>query len=70
LQNFCKKVGKKAEQWLDYAGEPRPCYPKSEVDNVIAEKNKEIDELRNEADVYKAKYEREYDIAVHNVLAS
>jgi hypothetical protein len=27
----------KAEQWLDYAGEPRPCYPKSEADKVIAE---------------------------------
>lgn len=26
----------KAEQWLDYAGEPRPCYPKSEADKVIA----------------------------------
>ena len=24
-----------AEQWLDYAGEPRPCYPKSEADKVI-----------------------------------
>jgi hypothetical protein len=30
----------KAEQWLDYAGEPRPCYPKSEADKVIAEKDK------------------------------
>ena len=27
----------KAEQWLDYAGEPRSCYPKSEADKVIAE---------------------------------
>lgn len=32
----------------------------------LAEKDKEIAELRNEADVYKAKYEQEYDIAVHN----
>lgn len=34
-------------------------YIKSEADKVI-------EELRNEADVYKAKYEQEYDIAVHN----
>ena len=34
-------------------------YLKSEADKVI-------EELRNEADVYKAKYEQEYDIAVHN----
>jgi hypothetical protein len=27
----------KAEQWLDYAGEPRPCYQKSEADKVIAD---------------------------------
>ncbi|MBO6063416.1 MAG: hypothetical protein J6P62_05525 [Bacteroidales bacterium] len=42
------------------------CYDRDEVDKVIAEKDKEIEELRNEADVYKAKYEQEYDIAVHN----
>lgn len=34
-------------------------YIKSEADKVIAE-------LQNESDVYKAKYEQEYDIAVHN----
>ena len=41
-------------------------YTRTDADTVIAEKDKEIDELRNEADVYKAKYEQEYDIAVHN----
>ena len=27
----------KAEQWLDYGGEPRSCYPKADVDASIAE---------------------------------
>ena len=27
----------KAEQWLDYSGEPMPCYPKAEADKVIAD---------------------------------
>lgn len=26
-----------AEQWLDYSGEPMPCYPKVKVDESIAE---------------------------------
>ena len=26
-----------AEQWLDYSGEPMPCYPKVKVDAAIAE---------------------------------
>jgi hypothetical protein len=26
----------KAEQWLDYSGEPMPCYPKHEADAYIA----------------------------------
>ena len=46
----------KAEQWLDYAGEPRPCYPKSEADKVIAElkdklqaANEQIENLINSA---------------------
>ena len=42
----------KAEQWLDYAGEPMPCYPKSEADKVIAEKNAKIRRLRRA--LYKA----------------
>ena len=36
----------KAEQWLDYAGEPRPCYPKSEVDEAIAELKAENESLK------------------------
>ena len=36
----------KAEQWLDYAGEPRSCYPKSEADKVIAE----LEEKRDTAE--------------------
>lgn len=47
-------------------GEECLAYKKSEADNVIAEKDKQIAGLRNEADIYKAKYEQEYDIAVHN----
>ena len=31
----CDKL--KAEQWLDYSGEPMPCYPKANVDAAIAE---------------------------------
>jgi hypothetical protein len=27
----------KAEQWLDYSGEPMPCYPKAKVDAAIEE---------------------------------
>lgn len=27
----------KAEQWLDYSGEPMPCYPKATVDAAIEE---------------------------------
>jgi len=27
----------KAEQWLDYSGEPMPCYPKAKVDAAIDE---------------------------------
>ena len=34
-----------AEQWLDYAGEPRPCYPKSEVEEAIAEIKEENESL-------------------------
>lgn len=36
----------KAEQWLDYAGEPRPCYPKAEVDAAIASLKAENAELK------------------------
>ena len=38
----CDKL--KAEQWLDYSGEPMPCYPKAKVDAAIAElKQKLVD---------------------------
>lgn len=39
----------KAEQWLDYSGEPMPCYPKHEADAYIAEleesHKKEVEQL-------------------------
>lgn len=44
----------KAEQWLDYAGEPNPCYPKSEADKVIADKDAKI--LALDAEVFKQKH--------------
>lgn len=37
----------KAEQWLDYSGEPMPCYPKAKVDAAIAELKAENDHLRS-----------------------
>lgn len=36
----------KAEQWLDYGGEPRSCYPKADVDEAIAEMKEENATLR------------------------
>ena len=38
----------KAEQWLDYSGEPMPCYPKAKVDEAIAELKREIKRLEEE----------------------
>ena len=38
----------KAEQWLDYSGEPMPCYPKAKVDAAIAELKREIKRLEEE----------------------
>ena len=37
----------KAEQWLDYSGEPMPCYQKAKVDAAIAELKAENDHLRS-----------------------
>ena len=42
----CDKL--KAEQWLDYSGEPMPCYPKAKVDAAIAELKREIKRLEEE----------------------
>ena len=40
---MCDKL--KAEQWLDYSGEPRACYPKAAVDETIAELEEKVDAL-------------------------
>ena len=42
----CDKL--KAEQWLDYSGEPMPCYPKAKVDAAIAELKAENERLEEE----------------------
>lgn len=34
------------EQWLDYGGEPMPCYPAKDVDEAIAELKAENDRLK------------------------
>ena len=36
----------KAEQWLDYGGEPRACYPKAEVDKAIAELKQKLEDVQ------------------------
>ncbi len=36
----------KAEQWLDYSGEPMPCYPKVKVDAAFAELKAENERLK------------------------
>lgn len=47
----------KAEQWLDYSGEPMPCYPKAKVDAAIAELKTALNESE------KARYEAGADAA-------
>ena len=42
----CDKL--KAEQWLDYSGEPRPCYPQKDVDSAIDELKREHHRERDE----------------------
>ena len=37
-----------AEQWLDYSGEPSPCYPQKEVDSAIDELKREHHRERDE----------------------
>ena len=36
----------KAEQWLDYSGEPMPCYPKAKVDAAIAELKQNLEDAK------------------------
>lgn len=36
----------KAEQWLDYSGEPMPCYPKAKVDAAIAELKQKLEDVK------------------------
>ena len=36
----------KAEQWLDYSGEPMPCYPKAKVDAAIAELKQKLEDAK------------------------
>lgn len=38
----------KAEQWLDYSGEPMPCYPKEKVDEAVANTTVSAIKRRNE----------------------
>lgn len=40
----CDKL--KAEQWLDYSGEPIPCYPKAKVDEAIAELKQKLESVQ------------------------
>ena len=40
------------EQWLDYGGEPMPCYPAKDVDDAIAELKDENRKLKRA--LYKA----------------
>jgi exopolyphosphatase/pppGpp-phosphohydrolase len=37
-----------SEQWLDYSGEPSPCYPQKEVDSAIDEIKREHHRERDE----------------------
>lgn len=39
----------KAEQWLDYGGEPRSCYPKADVDAAIAELKQKLEDAHADA---------------------
>lgn len=48
----CDKL--KAEQWLDYSGEPMPCYPKAKVDEAIAELKAENAELKKKCETEKS----------------
>ena len=41
---LCDKL--KAEQWLDYSGEPMPCYPKAKVDAAIAELKQKLEDAK------------------------
>ena len=34
------------EQWLDYGGEPMPCYPAKDVDAAIAELNAKLEDVQ------------------------
>ena len=36
----------KAEQWLDYSGEPMPCYQKAKVDEAIAELKQKLENAK------------------------
>ena len=36
----------KAEQWLDYSGEPKPCYPKATVDAAIEELKAKLESVQ------------------------
>ena len=55
-----------AEQWLDYSGEPRACYPKNEVDAAIAELKRENERLKG--DIADLRDDRKSSIAIIDKL--
>lgn len=44
------------EQWLNYGGEPMPCYPAKDVDESIAELKKEIERCQRYHDAEAVKW--------------
>jgi len=53
-----------AEQWLDYSGEPMPCYPKAKADAAIAELK---DEINRKEGVGQRWFERCMEARIENV---
>lgn len=55
----CDKL--ETEMWLDYGGEPMPCYPAKDVDAAIAELNVENSRLKRALWLARAAMCRTYD---------
>lgn len=57
----------KAEQWLDYAGEPMPCYPKAVADKYICKyKRKHCLDMANKCLDKLEVYEAYHPLVVSN----